>query len=382
MADLRLLPPSADAASRAADGVIQLSGHRALPAFDAPPAAVLRMPPAPILAPALPERLLPVGGVPATWETASWDQQDVPVPVFDTAMDIAALVALSNCQHALLQVQELAIRHLMATGSDEAEPVTFAATAIPEAEPEVRIVEAVAIDEASPALETPGVTFTREQLEVHASGRISEIFGPAFAAQDAYAAPGSHADAAAAAGRSRGRPARRTRESCAPARSGPRPTCAPTRWYLHEGRMPAGILIESGQADLMLISWLGVDLQNRGERVYRLLGCELTFHGQLPRDRRDAALRNPHRRARAARRRAAVLLPLRLPVRRRPAPQRAPGPGRLLHRRRARRERRHPVEPRRRRARSRGAARRASPRRDAGAELRRTPGARRLPRAT
>ena len=46
--------------------------------------------------------------------------------------------------------------------------------------------------------------------------------------------------------------------------------------------MPAGILIESGQADLMLISWLGVDLHNRGDRVYRLLGCELTFHGQLP----------------------------------------------------------------------------------------------------
>ena len=80
----------------------------------------------------------------------------------------------------------------MATGPDEAEPVTFAATAIPEAEPEVQIVEAVAIDEASPALE-PGVTFTREQLEVHASGRISEIFGPAFAAQDRPAA-GAHAE--------------------------------------------------------------------------------------------------------------------------------------------------------------------------------------------
>ena len=110
-------------------------------------------------------------------------------------------------------------------------------------------------------------------------------------------------------------------------------------WYLHEGRMPTGILIESGQADLMLISWLGVDLHNRGDRVYRLLGCELTFHGQLPADRRDAALRDLHRRARAARRRRPVLLPLRLQVRRRAAPERAPGPGRLLHRRGTRRER-------------------------------------------
>ena len=53
-------------------------------------------------------------------------------------------------------------------------------------------------------------------------------------------------------------------------------------WYLHEGHMPAGIMIESGQADLLLISWLGADFQNKGERVYRLLGCELTYHGGLP----------------------------------------------------------------------------------------------------
>jgi 3-hydroxymyristoyl/3-hydroxydecanoyl-(acyl carrier protein) dehydratase len=53
-------------------------------------------------------------------------------------------------------------------------------------------------------------------------------------------------------------------------------------WYLNHGRMPSGILVESGQADLLLISWLGVDFLNRGERVYRLLGCELTSHGELP----------------------------------------------------------------------------------------------------
>jgi hypothetical protein len=53
-------------------------------------------------------------------------------------------------------------------------------------------------------------------------------------------------------------------------------------FYLHAGRMPAGILIEAGQADLFLISWLGVDALNQGERVYRLLGCELVYHGGLP----------------------------------------------------------------------------------------------------
>ncbi|HWU08194.1 MAG TPA: hypothetical protein VN520_17720, partial [Streptomyces sp.] len=55
-------------------------------------------------------------------------------------------------------------------------------------------------------------------------------------------------------------------------------------WYLDPaGRMPAGLMIEAGQADLLLISWLGIDLLNRGERAYRLLGCELTYHGSPPR---------------------------------------------------------------------------------------------------
>ena len=53
-------------------------------------------------------------------------------------------------------------------------------------------------------------------------------------------------------------------------------------WYLNAGYMPAGITIESGQADLMLISYLGIDAHNRGERAYRLLGCQLTYHGDLP----------------------------------------------------------------------------------------------------
>ena len=51
-------------------------------------------------------------------------------------------------------------------------------------------------------------------------------------------------------------------------------------WYLDAtGRLPAGLMVEAGQADLLLISWLGIDLLGPGDRVYRLLGCELTYHG-------------------------------------------------------------------------------------------------------
>ncbi len=56
----------------------------------------------------------------------------------------------------------------------------------------------------------------------------------------------------------------------------------PDAWYMHNGRMSPGVVIESGQADLLLASWLGADFHNRGERVYRLLGCDLTFMGELP----------------------------------------------------------------------------------------------------
>ena len=40
-----------------------------------------------------------------------------------------------------------------------------------------------------------------------------------------------------------------------------------------------GRLVESGQCDLMLISYLGIDFQNKGQRVYRLLDTTLTFYG-------------------------------------------------------------------------------------------------------
>ncbi|MEV6823803.1 beta-ketoacyl synthase N-terminal-like domain-containing protein [Amycolatopsis sp. NPDC051102] len=54
-------------------------------------------------------------------------------------------------------------------------------------------------------------------------------------------------------------------------------------WYLDGcGRMPAGLLVEAGQADLLLLTWLGADLHVGEDRVYRLLGMDLTFHGSPP----------------------------------------------------------------------------------------------------
>ncbi|MBV9120126.1 MAG: hypothetical protein JOZ39_05415 [Chloroflexi bacterium] len=49
-----------------------------------------------------------------------------------------------------------------------------------------------------------------------------------------------------------------------------------------DGQIAWAVAVESGQCDLLLISYLGIDFENRGERVYRLLDCALTFLGDAP----------------------------------------------------------------------------------------------------
>ena len=128
----------------------------------------------------------------------------------------------------------------------------------------------------------PGPKLDRRQLEHVASGKISEVLGPIFARQDEFVRQvrmpmppllladrvlGIDADAGAV-----GQKGVIWTET----------DVLPDAWYLHAGRMPAGVLIEAGQADLLLVSYLGADFVNKGERVYRLLGCEATFHAPLP----------------------------------------------------------------------------------------------------
>lgn len=55
-------------------------------------------------------------------------------------------------------------------------------------------------------------------------------------------------------------------------------------WYSVDGQAPWAVSVESGQCDLMLISFLGIDFENKGERVYRLLDCTLTFLEEMPKE--------------------------------------------------------------------------------------------------
>src|SRR5439155_12266822 len=50
------------------------------------------------------------------------------------------------------------------------------------------------------------------------------------------------------------------------------------RWYLENGRIPACVAIEAGQADLFLSGFLGIDFKTRGLACYRLLDAAVTFH--------------------------------------------------------------------------------------------------------
>ncbi|MEV6209606.1 beta-ketoacyl synthase N-terminal-like domain-containing protein [Kitasatospora sp. NPDC051914] len=130
--------------------------------------------------------------------------------------------------------------------------------------------------------EQPGVIWDEKDLLAFATGRLADVFGPAFAGIDGYAkrvrlpAPPYHFV---------------TRVTDLRAETGVyRPSFIRTEydvpkdaWYAVDGGVPPAVAIEAGQCDLLLISYLGIDFRNKGERVYRLLDSTLVFHGDLPR---------------------------------------------------------------------------------------------------
>lgn len=127
--------------------------------------------------------------------------------------------------------------------------------------------------------------WSRAQLEILAGGKVSEVMGPKFAEYDQYQRlvrmpepPLLLADRVMSITGGPGAPDTPMGTGCIVTET----DVDPDAWCMHNGRMSPGVVIESGQADLLLASWLGADFSNRSERVYRLLGCDLTFMGELP----------------------------------------------------------------------------------------------------
>jgi 3-oxoacyl-(acyl-carrier-protein) synthase/3-hydroxymyristoyl/3-hydroxydecanoyl-(acyl carrier protein) dehydratase len=232
-----------------------------LPPGDEAPAQVMALPP----------RLPPVRGA----------RPAIEAPARRTPSDprLAAVSALAAQHRALSDLHASFVRRQadLHTRFLDALVAPLAARApVPRDAP---LPVAAPLPPAAPAL--PGPRLSRRDLEALASGPVSAIFGPRFREQDGFRRvvrmpepPLLLADRVLGIEGEAG--------SMGLGTIWTETDVTADAWYLHEGRMPGGILVESGQADLLLISWLGVDALNRGERVYRLLGCDLTAHGPLP----------------------------------------------------------------------------------------------------
>jgi len=218
-----------------------------LPAFPAPPASPVERMPAP---PQLPPVLRPS-----------------PVAVVEPAApSLGPLAAMGAAHRAFLDEQARAHRRFLELRQAD----------------EARLYALIGAPESEPAAIATGPWLDRAGLERAASGRLSEVFGPLFERQDHFRRqvrmpmpPLLLADRVVSIDAQPG-----VLEPPASIRT--ETDVAYDAWYLHDGRVPASVLIEAGQADLLLVSYMGVDFDNRGERVYRLLGCDLRYHDALP----------------------------------------------------------------------------------------------------
>ncbi|HEX5760026.1 MAG TPA: 1-acyl-sn-glycerol-3-phosphate acyltransferase, partial [Thermoanaerobaculia bacterium] len=299
------------AAAPAGERDEELGGE--MPAPVAAAAGPQKMEAAPWLPPVVEEEQVGEEPAAAPWPAAVWSpaapiSSAAPVlaPVIAQMAALQArvaavqreyLAAQSEVHQRFLAVRQGALHQLLAASQGAtalalaAEPVptpAFVAETLPVSlspRPELFAVPAAAPPpiSAPPAADSlPGPKLSRAELEILAGGCVSAVLGPLFAAQDAYRRqvrlpepPLLLVDRVAGIAGEPGSMGLGTIWTETDVRA--------DSWYLHDGYMPAGILIESGQADLLLISWLGVDALNRGERIYRLLGCELTYLGPLPR---------------------------------------------------------------------------------------------------
>ncbi|MFF0204074.1 beta-ketoacyl synthase N-terminal-like domain-containing protein [Streptomyces sp. NPDC005017] len=127
-----------------------------------------------------------------------------------------------------------------------------------------------------------GVIWDEADLLEFAVGSVAKVFGPEFGVIDGYGkrvrlpAPPYHfvtrvTDIEGTTGEFK--PAKIVTEYDVPEDA----------WYAVDGYVPPAVTVEAGQCDLLLVSYLGIDFRNKGERVYRLLDSTLVFRGFLPR---------------------------------------------------------------------------------------------------
>ena len=122
------------------------------------------------------------------------------------------------------------------------------------------------------------VLWNAKDLLQYAEGDLEPVFGPAYAPIDAYKRRVRlpQRDYLLCTRVTKMRATTNVYEPCTMTTEYDLPIDGP---FSRGGDIPWAILVEAGQCDLMLISYLGIDFQNKSERVYRLLDTTLTFHG-------------------------------------------------------------------------------------------------------
>lgn len=130
-------------------------------------------------------------------------------------------------------------------------------------------------------LKDKNIIFTKEDLIEFSEGKIGNVFGAEYNVIDQYKrrvmlpmAPYLLVSRVTGLNAKLGeyKPSTMQTEYDIPYNSG----------YATDTQIPWAVSVESGQCDLMLISYLGIDLENKGDYVYRLLDCTLTFLDDLP----------------------------------------------------------------------------------------------------
>ena len=125
------------------------------------------------------------------------------------------------------------------------------------------------------------IVFSQADLEEFATGKIGKVFGPEYDIIDTYRRrvmlpmyPYLLVSRVTAMNAKLGvyEPSTMTTEYDIPYGA----------WYTTDQQIPAAVCVESGQCDLLLISYLGIDLKSKGDLVYRLLDCTLTFVDDFP----------------------------------------------------------------------------------------------------
>ena len=135
--------------------------------------------------------------------------------------------------------------------------------------------------ESGEQLKGKEIIFSQEDLEEFANGKIANVFGPEYAVIDTYRRrtmlpmdPYLLVSRVTGLNAERGnfRPSTMQTEYDIPYNA----------WFTTDRQIPWAVSVESGQCDLLLISYLGIDFTNKGNLVYRLLDCTLTFVDDLP----------------------------------------------------------------------------------------------------